>query len=393
MAVKNAAKKGFYADGGGLYLQVSPSGSKSWVYRFTLDKRKRDMGLGPYPLISLAEARLEAEKCRRLRYEGVDPIELRREERQQSRIAAVKAVTFKHCAEQYVRLNSPGWRNPRQAKQWASSLEAYVFPVFGDLPVETIDIGMVLKALEPIWHTKAETASRVRGRIESVLDWARAREYRDGENPARWKGNLDKILPARSKVAKVVHHPAMPYMEVPDFLANLRKRESMSALGLQLVILTACRTGEIIKAEWDEIDFDKRLWTVPATHMKSGRVHRVPLSAPAMTILKDLKEHSRNSFVLPGNSIKGGASNMIFLTFLKRLGRSDITPHGFRSSFRDWCAEKTSYHGEVAEMALSHAVGDRVEAAYRRGDMFEKRRQLMDDWAAYCCIDESEDVT
>ncbi|MFC4270596.1 tyrosine-type recombinase/integrase [Sneathiella chungangensis] len=384
VAVKNATKRGFYADGGGLYLQVSPSGSKSWVYRFTLDKRKRDMGLGPYPLISLADARMQAEKCRRLRYEGIDPIEKRNEQKRQSRLETAKTVTFRFCANEYIRLNRAGWRNPRQAKQWESSLRTYAFPVLGDLPVDKIDIGLVLRVLEPIWQTKAETASRVRGRIESVLDWAKARKFREGENPARWKGNLSMVLPSKKKVAKVVHHPALPYTEVSDFISDLRKRDGLSALGLELVILTACRTGEIIKAKWSEFDLDKKLWTIPADHMKSGREHRVPLSEPALDVLKELKEHSRNDFVLPGNGNKGGSSNMIFLQLLRRMGRSDITAHGFRSTFRDWAAEKTDYQNEVAEMALSHAVGDRVEAAYRRGDMFEKRQQLMDDWAMYC---------
>ncbi|MBO0334944.1 integrase arm-type DNA-binding domain-containing protein [Sneathiella sp. CAU 1612] len=389
LSVKAETRKGMYADGGGLYLQVSSFDTKSWIYRFTRNRRTRDMGLGGFPDVSLSEAREEAQNCRKLVRKGLDPIEIRKSERQALQAETVKTMTFKQCADKYVAAHSKGWKNVKHARQWTSTLETYVYPVIGNLSVKDVDIGLVLKILEPIWSEKSETASRVRGRIESVLDWATARKYREGENPARWKGNLDKILPARSKVQQVKHHAALPYDEMGDFMAALRKQEGIAAMGLELLILTAARTGEIIKARWSEFDLDAAIWTIPAERMKAGKEHRVPLSAPALDVLARLREVSQNEFILPGQRPKSGLSNMAFLQLLKRMNRNDLTAHGFRSTFKDWATERTNYPNEVSEMALAHSVGNKVEAAYRRGDLYEKRVRIMRDWGRFCARHET----
>lgn len=384
LTVKAETRKGMYADGGGLYLQVSSFDTKSWIYRFTRNKRTRDMGLGGFPDVSLSEAREEAQNCRKLVRKGMDPIEVRQSERQALQAVAVKTMTFKQCADKYIAAHSKGWKNVKHARQWTSTLESYVYPVIGNLSVADVDIGLVLKILEPIWSEKPETASRVRGRIESVLDWATARKYREGENPARWKGNLDKILPARSKVQQVKHHAALPYNDMGNFMAALREQEGIAAMGLELLILTAARTGEIIKARWSEVDLEAAIWTIPADRMKAGKEHRVPLSQPALDVLGRLKEVSQNDFILPGQRPMSGLSNMAFLQLLKRMDRNDLTAHGFRSTFKDWATERTNYPNEVSEMALAHSVGNKVEAAYRRGDLYEKRVRIMRDWGMYC---------
>jgi integrase len=382
--VEAEVKRGFLADGGGLYLQVSKFDTKSWVFRFTIKKRSREMGLGPLRTVSLAEARDEALKCRKLLREGIDPIEQRKFIRGQAQAEAVKAMTFRACAEQYISSQSAGWKNVKHASQWTSTMETYVYPVFGNLPVQAVDTGLVMKVIEPIWTTKTETAGRVRGRIENILDWARVRKYREGENPARWKGHLDMLLPARSKVRKVKHHPALPYNKIGDFMESLRNKKGISPRGLEFLILTAARTSEAIGAKWDEIDFDKAVWVIAADRMKAGKEHRVPLSSAALKVLSGLKEVVQNDFILPGMGRNTSLSNMAFRELLKGMDPNDITVHGFRSSFRDWAAECTAYPHEVAEMALSHSVGNKVEAAYRRGDMFDKRRKIMDDWASFC---------
>jgi integrase len=384
LTIKAENRKGMYADGGGLYLQVSSFDTKSWIYRFTRNKRTRDMGLGGFPEVSLSEAREEAQNCRKLVRSGLDPIEVRRSERQAIQAVAVKTMTFKQCADKYIAAHSKGWKNVKHARQWTSTLESYVYPVIGNLSVADVDIGLVLKILEPIWSEKSETASRVRGRIESVLDWATARKYREGENPARWKGNLDKILPARSKVQQVKHHAALPYDEMGDFMAVLRDQEGIAAMGLELLVLTAARTGEIIKARWSEFDLDAATWIIPTDRMKAGKEHRVPLSEPALDVLRRLKEVAQNDYVLPGQRSNSHLSNMAFLQLLKRMGRNDLTAHGFRSTFKDWATERTNYPNEVSEMALAHSVGNKVEAAYRRGDLYEKRVRIMRDWGMHC---------
>jgi integrase len=377
-------KPGMHADGGGLYLQVTESGARTWIYRFMLNGRAREMGLGPLHIVSLAEAREKARECRKIRHEGIDPIEARNARKAETRLAAATAMTFEQCAERYIDAHKAGWKNPKHAAQWPSTLTTYVYPIFGDLPVQAIDTGLVMKSVEPIWTAKPETASRVRGRIESVLDWATARGFRKGENPARWRGHLENLLPKKSKVRRVEHHPALPYDEVGTFMASLRSYEGIGARALEFLILTAARTGEVIGARWDEISLADRLWTVPGERMKAGKEHRVPLSARALAIIEAMKEKRESDFVFPGGKRGKPLSNMAMLQLLKRMGRDDLTAHGFRSSFRDWAAERTGFPSEVVEMALAHVVADKVEAAYRRGDLFQKRRQLMEAWAKHC---------
>jgi integrase len=352
------------------------------------------MGLGPLHIVSLAEARERAREARRLRHEGTDPIEARKAKQAEDRLAAAAAMTFQECAERYIEAHQAGWKNPKHAKQWPSTLETYVYPVFGALPVQAVDVALVMKVLEPIWRIKPETAGRVRGRIESVLDWATARGYRKGENPARWRGHLDKLLPARGKVRKVEHHPALPYIEMGDFISALHKQEGVGARALEFLILTATRTSEVIGARWEEFDLAEKVWTVPGDRMKAGKEHRVPLSARAAEIIDAMKAERANdhSFVFPGSRPGNPLSNMAMLKLLERMGRDDLTAHGFRSSFRDWAAEMTHFPTEVAEMALAHTVSDKVERAYRRGDLFQKRRELMDFWARYCEMQPRENV-
>jgi integrase len=390
--VETVNKRGFHADGGGLYLQVSKFDTKSWVFRFTFKKRSREMGLGPLHTVSLADARDEALKCRKLVREGIDPIEQRKYLRGEAQADALKVMLFRECAKQFISSHSAGWKSEKHASQWISSMEIYVYPVFGDLPVQTIDTGLVMKVIEPIWTTKTETAGRVRGRIENILDWARVRKYREGENPARWRGHLETLLPARSKVKKVKHHAAISYEEIGGFIKDLRNQEGISARGLEFLILTAGRTGEIIKATWDEVELDKAMWVIAADRMKAEKEHRVPLSSAALKVLSGLKETAQSDFIFPGMRLNTSLSNMAFLQLLKRMGRNDLTAHGFRSSFRDWAAERTVYPNEMAEMALAHSVGTKVEAAYRRGDMLDRRRDMMTAWADYCEVYSKGDV-
>jgi integrase len=384
LAVDRPKRRGYYGDGGGLFLQVSASGAKSWVFRFKEFGRLREMGLGPTHTVSLAEARQKALECRKLRLDGRDPIETRKAARAQARLDAAKAMTFKGCAERYIASHKAGWCNPKHAAQWPSTLSTYVYPIFGSLPVQAVDVGLVMKALEPIWTAKPETASRVRGRVESVLDWAISRGYRQGENPARWRGHLENLLPKKSKVRRVEHHAALPYREVAAFLAELRQQEGVAARALEFAILTAARTGEVIGAKWSEIDFEAGLWGVPAERMKGGREHRVPLSEATVAVLDAMKTIRHGDYVFPGGRAGRPISNMAMTMTLRRMGRGELTVHGFRSTFRDWAAERTGFPAEAAEMALAHVVSDKVEAAYRRGDLFQKRRQLMDGWAKFC---------
>jgi len=386
LAVEKAKKRGYYGDGGGLFLQVSASGSKSWVFRFKEADKLHEMGLGATHTIGLAEAREKARECRRLRLDGIDPIEARKIARAQARLDAAKAVSFKDCAERYITSHGAGWRSPTHAAQWPSTLRIYVYPVFGSLPVQGIDVGLVLKVLEPIWSVKPETASRVRGRIESVLDWATARGYRQGDNPARWRGHLENLLPGKLKVRRVKHHAALPYAEIGDFIAQLKSQEGVGARAFEFTILTAARTGEVIGATWSEMNIAEQLWVVPAERMKSGKEHRVPLSEAPLAILEQMQAIRQGDFVFPGGKARLPISNMAMMMTLRRMGRGDLTVHGFRSSFRDWAAERTDFPSEVAEMALAHAVSSKVEAAYRRGDLFQKRRQLMDTWSRFCTV-------
>ena len=364
-------KRGMYHDGGGLYLQVSSSGAKSWIFRFTLDGRAREMGLGPLHAIPLVDARKRAAECRRMRFDGVDPIEARSEHRSWKKLEAARGITFDACAPAYLDAHNDGWWNAKHREQWRNTLSSYAGPVFGSLPVQAVDLTLVMKALEPIWKAKPETASRLRGRIEAVLDWATVRGYRKGENPARWRGHLDKLLPARAKIQKVQHHLALPYGELADFVGVLRGQDGIAARALEFLILTAARTGEIIGARWDEVDFKDKIWVVPGARMKASREHRVPLSGLALAILKQMNEIRESDFIFPGGKKSKPLSNMAMLAVLKRLGRNDLTAHGFRSTFRDWAAERTNFPREVVEMALAHTIENKVEAAYRRGASFK----------------------
>lgn len=372
---------GRYGDGNGLWLQVTAQKTKSWLFRYMRDGKARQMGLGPVSLVSLAEARTRASDARRVILDGKDPIEHRKAERLAAKIEAAKGVSFQQCAERYIKAHEASWRNPKHRQQWPSTLARYVYPAIGTLPVSAVDTGLVLKVIEPLWATKPETAGRVRGRIEAVLDWATAREYRSGDNPARWRGHLDKLLPSKRKLRAVRHHAALPYAQIPAFMSRLRAQEFVSARALEFTILTVSRTGEVIGALWPEINFEAKVWTVPAGRTKSGKEHRVPLSDRAVELLEALPREDGNDHVFLGKRTGAGLSNMAMLEHVKPRG---ITVHGFRSTFRDWAAETTAYPNHVVEMALAHVIGDKVEAAYRRGDLFEKRRRLMRDWAAHC---------
>jgi integrase len=358
--------------------------------------RAREMGLGPLHSVTLAEARAKAAAARKLKTEGIDPIEARRAEIMRKRAAEAEAaanrVTFKEAAERYIRSHSAAWRNPKHAAQWPSSLEAYAYPIFGSVTVDLINTGLVLKAIEPIWLSKPETASRVRGRIESILDWARARGYRQGENPARWRGHLDHLLPARSRVRKVEHHPALPFADIGAFMKVLRVQHGAAARALEFTILTAARTSEVLGATWREIDLEVGVWTLPAERMKAGRAHRVALCDEAIELLEKLRQGPTGNLVFPGAKADRPMSNMAMLMLLRRMGRGDLTAHGFRSTFRDWAAECTTHPNEVVEMALAHTIGNKVEAAYRRGDLFDRRRQLMTDWGRYCSAPSQQSV-
>lgn len=392
-----------YADGGGLYLQVSKAGTKSWIFRYQIDRRPREMGLGPFHPdwgVTLAQARERAAEARKLKVAGEDPIEVRRLAVAAKKAEVARAVTFRGAAERYIASHKAAWQNAKHADQWTATLEAYAFPLIGDVAVAEVDTGMVLKVLEaPIsgkkpagskasperfWTARPETASRVRGRIEVILDWARVRGYRTGENPARWRGHLDKLLPARSKVRGVKHHAALPFDDLPAFMPHLRSCAGIAPRALEFAILTAARTGEVIGATWDEVDLAAKVWTVPAGRMKAKREHRVPLSSRAVELLSEMRDSAQGHYVFPGGIRGEPLSNMALLATLKRMGRSDLTAHGFRSTFRDWAAERTSYPGDLVEMALAHTISNKVEAAYRRGDLFEKRRRLMDAWAKFC---------
>jgi integrase len=382
--VGRETKPGMYADGGGLNLQITKTGVKSWIFRYAVDGKGHLMGLGPLHTVSLAEAREKARDCRKLLLAGTDPIEARNKTRQDARAAKAKAISFKQCAEKYIDAHKAGWKSEKHADQWTATLEQHAFPVFGDLRVSDIDLGLVLKAIEPIWKTKTTTAARVRGRVESVLDWATVRGYRTGENPARWRGHLDKLLPALAKVHTPEHHRALPIDEMGSFMTDLKKQKGTAALALQFAILTAARTSEVIKMVWSEIDMQAAMWTVPKERMKSGKEHSVPLCKQAIQLLTELEKAKHGLYVFPGPKDGKPLSNMAMAELLKRMGRTDITVHGFRSTFRDWVAERTNFPSEVAEMALAHAVSDKVEAAYRRGALLLKRQKMMEAWQRHC---------
>ncbi|MBA4142317.1 MAG: integrase arm-type DNA-binding domain-containing protein [Nitrosospira sp.] len=377
MAVSKMSKPGVYGDGAGLYIRVTEGRSKHWIYRFTLAGKEHWMGLGPYPEVSLEEAREATLKARKKRYAGINPISARDAER-----ARAKNLTFQQCADQYIASHRSGWKNPKHVDQWTNTIATYCGPVIGKLPVEQVTVGLVMRVLEPIWTTKAETAGRLRGRIESILDWATVRGYREGDNPARWKGQLDHLLPNISRVKRITHHAALGYAEMAELMLTLRQQAGIAARALEYAILTACRSGEVRLAAWEEIDLHSRVWIIPGERMKAAKEHRVPLSDAAIAVLNQMDQSTK--FIFPGRTEGRPLSDMSLSAVLRRMGRDDLTVHGFRSTFRDWASESTAYPRDVAEMALAHSIGNKVEAAYRRGDLFTKRTRMMADWAEFC---------
>ncbi|MCG5513640.1 tyrosine-type recombinase/integrase [Ectothiorhodospira shaposhnikovii] len=383
LAVRRLSKPGLHAVGGvaGLLLRISDTGAKYWVLRATIGGKRRDVGLGPYPEIGLAEAREQAAEMRHQARNGTDPIAERNEKREALRAANAKALTFDQAADRYLKGKASEFRNAKHAKQWRATLDTYASPVLGKMAVDRVELAHVLQVLEPIWHTKTETASRVRGRVEKVLDYATVSGFREGENPARWRGNLDAILPAPAKLKKVQHHRAVPWQDMPAFMEALRKRQALAARALEFLVLTAARSGEVRGATWDEIDLQAKTWTVPAERMKASREHVVPLPDDAVALLEALPRFEGTPYVFPAT--KGGQLSDMALSALMRRMEVDATPHGFRSTFRDWVSETTAYPHEVAEMALAHTIPSAVERAYRRGDLLAKRSRLMTEWAAF----------
>jgi integrase len=373
---------GKLSDGGGLYLIAGRNGSRSWVFRYTRNGIAVELGLGASRAVPMLGARHKAAELRAVLASGSDPKQHREKQRQLQARESARAITFKAAAEQYLETNRTGWRNAKHATQWTSTLATYVYPVFGSDPAGDVTASDILKVLTPIWATKPETASRVRGRIEAVLDYAKVHGWRDGENPARWKGGLEMTLPARNKVRRVKHHAALPYGEVPDLMKVLEAMEGLGPAALRFLVLTAARTGEIIGARWREIDLDKGIWTIPQERMKAAREHRVPMSEEAIALVGTLPRVSE--WVFPGMKLGKPLSNMSLLQTLRRAERYDLTSHGFRSSFRDWAAEQTSFPREVIEASLAHTIGTQVERAYLRSDLFDKRRLLMAAWGRYC---------
>jgi integrase len=384
MQVSRLAAAGLHFVGGvpGLALQVAPGGSRSWILRARVGGRRRDMGLGGYPAVTLAGARDAARAARAKVKVGIDPIDEAKASRSALAAAGLAARTFEQCAAEFIAAKSSEWKNAKHAAQWSATLATYARPVIGRLFVSDIDLPQVLAVLEPIWKTKTETATRLRGRIEAVLDWATVKKYRTGLNPARWRGHLDKILPAPAKVAKVEHHAALDMSAVSGFMSAIRSQAGMGALALEFLVLNAARSGEVRGATWSEMDEGAGTWTIPGERMKAGKEHKVPLSKAALAALRRVPRMAGVDLVFPAP--RGGPlSDMTLTAVMRRMG-VDAVPHGFRSTFRDWTSERTSYPRDVAEMALAHAIGDKVEAAYRRGDLFEKRRRMMNDWAAFC---------
>ena len=379
LKVKKLHKEGRYSDGGNLYLQIKKMNGriyKSWVFRYQSPVGEKWMGLGPIGTISLGDARAKALEYRRQRLDGIDPIQAREAALQKRAVDAARSMTFDQCRDQYITAHRPGWKSIKHLKQWTGSLQKYVTPVFGRFPVSMIDTALVTKVLDPLWPKSPVTASRIRGRIEAILDWAKVRGFRTGENPARWEGHLEKTTTSKRKVQ---HHPAMPYADIPAFMAALRKETDIGARALEFTILTASRSAEVTGARWTEFNGD---WTIPGDRIKSGREHRVPLSSAAFRVFEQMKAVQHSDLVFP-------IGDKMMIRQLRKMA-PDLTVHGFRSSFRDWAAEQTQFSNEVCEAALAHI--DRVEAAYRRGDLFDKRRALMEAWAAFCGNEKAENV-
>lgn len=384
LEVRQLAEPGLHAVGGvaGLNLQIALPGTKSWILRVTVGSRRREMGLGGYPDVTLSQAREQAREIRRKIGMGIDPLEERRVQKNALRAASVKKATFWEAAQMWHNSKNHEYRNRKHSAQVLSTIRQYACPIIGNMPVDEIALSHIIKVLEPVWLNKTETASRLRGRMESVLSWATVSGFRTGENPARWKGNLDTVLPKPGKISAVKHHRAMAIDEVPSFVKTLRVTDSLSARALEFQILTAARSGEVRGSRWSELDIDNRLWIIPANRTKMQKEHRVPLSSAALLLLERLPRAHQNDIIFAGP--RGKPLSDMTLSQLMRRMRANAVPHGFRSTFRDWISERTSYSGEVAEMALAHAISNKVEAAYRRGDLFEKRRNLMEDWCMFC---------
>lgn len=385
LAVKNLRKPGMHFVGTvpGLALHITDEGARSWILRVMVAGRRREMGLGPFPAVPLVEAHRKAREAREAIAKGLDPLAERRAQKSANIAATASALTFKRCAEDYITKHAAEWKSAKHAQQWGNTLAAYAYPVLGELLVRDVQKQHVLRVLEPIWTTKTETASRVRGRIELVLSYAMQAGYRpDGMNPARWRGGLDKLLPRPSKVSVAEHHRALPIDNAPSFMVQLRDVGGMGARALEFAILTAARSGEVRGATWAEIDLDGKVWTVPAARMKAGREHRVPLSAAALSLLNDLPRSDDDGALLFPAAGGGTLSDMTLSAVMRRM-QVDAVPHGFRSTFRDWAAERTKYPNELAEMALAHTIENKAEAAYRRGDLLQRRADMMADWAAF----------
>lgn len=384
LAISRAKLPGYLADGGGLYLQVTPAGNKSWILRFSRGGRRREMGLGPFPAVGLAEARQKAAEGRSTLKAGKDPIAEREATRARQRLLEERGVTFDRAAEIFIESHEATWANDKHRQQWRNTLATYASPVMGGLSVAGIGIAEVTRILEPLWRSKPETASRLRGRIERVLDWAKVRGYRDGENPARWRGHLDKVLPAHNKVRRVKHHAAVPIDEMPAVYARLCEAQGIAALAVRFTILTAVRAGETTGASWPEVDLRAGVWSIPAARMKAARDHRVPLSREARAILSELERWRTDGRLFPGQR----AGRPLSIAALSKALKSVVTgypatTHGCRSTFKDWATERTGFPFEVSEMALAHAISDKAEAAYRRGELMKKREAMMQAWATF----------
>ncbi|MBQ0726676.1 MAG: integrase arm-type DNA-binding domain-containing protein [Thalassolituus oleivorans] len=376
------ATKGKYEDGGGLRLFVTENGSKRWILRYTLNGRRREMGLGSYPDIQLSEARSTSSEIRRKVRAGLDPIEERKR-------TIFVVPTFSECAKDFIEAHKSGWKNVKHASQWVNTIATYAEPHIGSLPVDQINVEDILKVLTPIWTSKNETAKRLQTRIAKILDYATARNFRDGDNPARWQGKLDTLLPKPASVKTSEHHPAMPYREIGAFWLELSRKSTISSIALRFLILTATRTSEVLLAKWEEIDLEKKLWVIPAERMKAKKEHRVPLTIQCIKILEALPRFAHSDYLFPGARTGKPLSNMTLLKLMRDMGygvngtKGNYVPHGFRSSFRDWSGEVSNHPRDVAEMALAHTIESKVEAAYRRGDLLEKRSHMMQDWADY----------
>jgi len=383
-AVRKITTPGFHTVGGvrGLLLQVTRTGAKTWVLRATVGGKRRDIGLGPYPDVSLKQARERAREYRQAIWAGRDPVAERREAHAALRAAQAASMTFDQAAAEYLKNKESEFRNPKHRQQWHNTLKTYASPVIGDMPVNEVALAHITQILEPIWHSKTETATRLRGRIEHVLNYATVRKYRTGDNPARWQGCLDAVLAKPSKVKGGQNFKALDYKRMPEFMADLRQREGMAARALEFTILTAARSGEVRAATWPEINLDAGVWEVPGEHTKTGRPHRVPLGDDVVAMLCNLPRFGETDLIFP--STRGGQLSNMAMTNVVRRMNYDVTVHGFRSSFRDFAAERTNYANEIIEKCLAHTIPDKVEAAYRRSDFFDKRRRLMRDWEQFC---------